>query len=301
MPNARAARGSTAWRGNGRWRVRRMTSSMSRSTYMLIAFAPPAARVPPKTTAAMSHRDGTPPAARTMVGTVVTSSSSMIRGFVSAMYARRVSDRPGTRVGSAVCRSSAARRRRVLSVSHTDRPHRAAPTARCGTTNSADRPDTTFRPPSAICTTIRTSITVASRRGSGASVVRRTASQDASTSPRTTRLMSRCARWMSLLGRRDLGQERSVHEREVGVRQAGVVPGNPRAQQHLGEDGDPGEGGEPRHGRPDVGGRHRARCRAFSDEDRAREHGEGHGQVRRHELRGETLQHDRRRRAGTGR
>ena len=57
---------------------------MSRSTYMLIAFAPPAASVPPMTTAAMSQMDGMPRCASTMVGTVVTSSSSMIRGFVSA-------------------------------------------------------------------------------------------------------------------------------------------------------------------------------------------------------------------------
>jgi hypothetical protein len=51
---------------------------------MLMAFAPPAARVPPMTTAATSHSDGTPRSARTIVGTVVTSSSSMMRGFMSA-------------------------------------------------------------------------------------------------------------------------------------------------------------------------------------------------------------------------
>jgi hypothetical protein len=36
-------------------------------------------------TAAISQIDGSPPWASTMVGTVVTSSSSMIRGLVSAM------------------------------------------------------------------------------------------------------------------------------------------------------------------------------------------------------------------------
>jgi hypothetical protein len=85
MPKVSACRGTTAFRGSGRFRVRRIRSSMSRSMYMLMAFAPPAARVPPKTTAAISQIDGIPPAARTMVGTVVTSSSSMIRGLVSAM------------------------------------------------------------------------------------------------------------------------------------------------------------------------------------------------------------------------
>ena len=51
---------------------------------MLNAFAPPAASVPPITVATISHRPGTPLAATTMVGTVVTSRSSMMRGLVSA-------------------------------------------------------------------------------------------------------------------------------------------------------------------------------------------------------------------------
>ena len=57
---------------------------MSRSTYMLMALAPPAARVPPTTVTAISQSDGSPRSATTIVGTVVTSSSSMIRGLVSA-------------------------------------------------------------------------------------------------------------------------------------------------------------------------------------------------------------------------
>ena len=56
---------------------------MSRSMNWLMAFAPPAAIVPPMITAAISHGDGTPRAAMNIVGTVVTSSSSMIRGLVS--------------------------------------------------------------------------------------------------------------------------------------------------------------------------------------------------------------------------
>ena len=60
---------------------------MSRSTYMLMALAPPAASVPPSTVQTISHSGGMPCSATTIVGTVVTSSSSMIRGFVSATYA----------------------------------------------------------------------------------------------------------------------------------------------------------------------------------------------------------------------
>ena len=57
---------------------------MSRSTYMLMALAPPAASAPPMTVATISHSGGMPCSATTIVGTVVTSSSSMIRGLVSA-------------------------------------------------------------------------------------------------------------------------------------------------------------------------------------------------------------------------
>jgi len=49
-----------------------------------MALAPPAASVPPSTTAAISQTDGRRRSASTMVGTVVTSRSSMIRGLVSA-------------------------------------------------------------------------------------------------------------------------------------------------------------------------------------------------------------------------
>ena len=57
---------------------------MSRSTTMLMALAPPAARAPPARVATMSHSGGRPRWATTMVGSVVTSSSSMMRGLVSA-------------------------------------------------------------------------------------------------------------------------------------------------------------------------------------------------------------------------
>src|SRR4051794_5174175 len=60
---------------------------MSRSTTMFMALAPPAANVPPSTVQMTNRRGGRPCAATTWVGTVVTSSSSMIRGLVSATNA----------------------------------------------------------------------------------------------------------------------------------------------------------------------------------------------------------------------
>src|SRR5438445_11646739 len=67
---------------------------MSLSRYMLIVLAAPAASVPPNTVAAISQPDGHPRAASIIVGTVVTTSNTMIRGFVSATYARMVFARP---------------------------------------------------------------------------------------------------------------------------------------------------------------------------------------------------------------
>jgi hypothetical protein len=61
---------------------------MSRSTTQLIVLADPAASVPPTSVATSVTVDGQPRAASTMTGTVVTSSSSMIRGLVNATYAR---------------------------------------------------------------------------------------------------------------------------------------------------------------------------------------------------------------------
>lgn len=84
MANTSAAVGVTMPVTSGRLRVRSMTASMSRSTYMLMALAPPAARVPPITVATINHNDGMPRSATIMVGTVVTSNNSMIRGLVRA-------------------------------------------------------------------------------------------------------------------------------------------------------------------------------------------------------------------------
>jgi hypothetical protein len=70
----------------GRFFVRSIRASISRSMYILMAFAPPAARVPPTIVTTISHRLGHPSFATTMVGIVVISSNSIMRGFVRAMY-----------------------------------------------------------------------------------------------------------------------------------------------------------------------------------------------------------------------
>ena len=69
---------------SGRFLVRFMTRSMSRSTTMLMALAPPAASAPPASVAAINHTGGRPRWATTMVGRVVTNKSSMMRGLVRA-------------------------------------------------------------------------------------------------------------------------------------------------------------------------------------------------------------------------
>ncbi len=56
-----------------------------------MALAEPAASEPPMSVATMSPSGGMPRWARIMAGTVVTSSSSMMRGLVRAMYARTLS------------------------------------------------------------------------------------------------------------------------------------------------------------------------------------------------------------------
>jgi hypothetical protein len=80
----RAARGDIAPVTRGRFLVRFIRRSMSRSTTMLMALAPPAASVPPTSVASINQTDGSPRFATTMVGRVVTRSNSMIRGLVKA-------------------------------------------------------------------------------------------------------------------------------------------------------------------------------------------------------------------------
>ena len=83
-PKISALRVETWCLGTGRRRVRRITSSMSASITQLKVLADAAANSPPIITTRMSSHGGSPPAARNMAGAVVTRSSSMIRGFVSA-------------------------------------------------------------------------------------------------------------------------------------------------------------------------------------------------------------------------
>ena len=70
---------------NGRFLVRSIRASISRSMYMLMAFAPPAANVPPTIVTTISQRLGQPLLATTMVGIVVIKSNSIMRGFVRAI------------------------------------------------------------------------------------------------------------------------------------------------------------------------------------------------------------------------
>ena len=96
-----APRGETSPVTSGRFTVRCMCASMSRSRYMLNAAADPALIEPPSTVARTSQMSGSPPCARIMTGTVVTSRSSSTRGFVSATYARIVRPRECGRAAAA--------------------------------------------------------------------------------------------------------------------------------------------------------------------------------------------------------
>ena len=87
-PNTSAAFGEISPAGIGRECVRRITWSRSRSIQQLIVLAPPAESAPPSSTAPIRPSEGSPFSARTIAGTVVTSRSSMTRGFVSMKYAR---------------------------------------------------------------------------------------------------------------------------------------------------------------------------------------------------------------------
>ena len=82
MANVSAARGVMTPVTRGRCLVRSMRASMSRSQTMLMALAPAAASVPPTNVATINQIPGTPRAATNMVGMVVISSCSMMRGLV---------------------------------------------------------------------------------------------------------------------------------------------------------------------------------------------------------------------------
>ena len=75
-----------------------------------------------------------------------------------------------------------------------------------------------------------------------------------------------------LLARGDVRHEAAVHEREVAVREARAVPGDPRAKEHLGEDGHQGQRPEPEEAAISRARGQRAVSRPLGDEDRGREH-----------------------------
>ena len=81
IPNVSAARGEMRPAGIGRVAVRAICTSMSRSYQWLTAPAPPADSAPPSSVSRISPSDGLP--ATSIVATVVSSSSSWTRGFVS--------------------------------------------------------------------------------------------------------------------------------------------------------------------------------------------------------------------------
>ena len=83
-PKTSALRVGTGRLTSGRALVRFITASMSASTTQLSAFALPAASVPPTSVASTSQRRRDAALASNIAGTVVTSSCSIIRGFVSA-------------------------------------------------------------------------------------------------------------------------------------------------------------------------------------------------------------------------
>ena len=77
-----------------RLRVLRISASISRSQYWLIACAPPAASVPPSMVANISPSSGLPGAccapAMSIEATVGTSNNGITRGFIRPTYSWRV-------------------------------------------------------------------------------------------------------------------------------------------------------------------------------------------------------------------
>src|SRR4051812_18570619 len=85
-PKTSAAAGDTTPDGIGRFRVRDISRSMSRSYQQLNVLAAPAANIPPTIVAATRRQEGQPSAASIIAGRVVTSSSSTSFGLVRATY-----------------------------------------------------------------------------------------------------------------------------------------------------------------------------------------------------------------------
>ena len=71
---------------SGRLAVRFINLSDSDSITMLKAFALPAAKVPPIKVAIVNEREGKPPSAKTIAGSVETNRSSTTRNFIRSTY-----------------------------------------------------------------------------------------------------------------------------------------------------------------------------------------------------------------------
>jgi hypothetical protein len=113
-PKITAARVEMVPVTRGRLAVRFISASMSRSMTQLSVLAAPADNVPPTRVARTNHPDGMPRSARTMTGTVVMSSSSMIRGLVRATYWPTTKPKP--RPVDPGCEASSARGSTVVTV-----------------------------------------------------------------------------------------------------------------------------------------------------------------------------------------
>ena len=205
---------------------------------------------------------GTSRVARTIAGTVVTSSSSMIRGFVSATYARTWSPTLVRRVGACRVlggvlargrRTGAGRARRPAAPSgpRSTRRRRArrrrprgAPRARRGASASTARGCVaTCSAPTMTWTTYVARIATASqaRRGCAARL-RQAAHATAARIARTTAATYRCRACAPYSAARsargrivDDRHERAVHERPVGEDEAGVARRDVRAEEQDGE------------------------------------------------------------------
>ena len=85
IANIKASLGRKTPVTSGLFLVLSINLSISLSMNMLIALAPPAAKVPPKRVEIINHKEGNPSSATIMVGTVVMSNNSTTRSFIKAM------------------------------------------------------------------------------------------------------------------------------------------------------------------------------------------------------------------------
>src|SRR5438094_2112442 len=106
---------------------------------MLMVFAAPAASVPPPTVASISHGEGHPFFASSMVGTVVTTSKAMMRGLVSATYALMVRRSCGSSAPARLTSAAAAYARvRLVTVTAATRQDQInVDSTTCATTGAA--------------------------------------------------------------------------------------------------------------------------------------------------------------------